>query len=187
MPTALDKMNSKITLHGLGFIQIQLEGEQRLHVWHPDLPRRSCFRDSAIHDHRFGFLSRVLVGEQINIVYDHEKSDDGQYVAYSHEGQRSVNGGRPWNPDGRIQLTEHYRQTTRAGSIYKMEPYVYHQTEPGGNGKVATIMHKYVEYTAGAHSTCTVGVQPDADFNRFQLSRAELWKYVEDVLLGGFA
>ena len=36
-----DVMTDKITLHGLGFVQVQLEGSQRLHVWHPELPRRA--------------------------------------------------------------------------------------------------------------------------------------------------
>jgi len=60
-----DVMTDKITLHGLGFVQVQLEGGQRLHVWHPELPRRACFKYSAIHDHRFNFTSRVIIGKQI--------------------------------------------------------------------------------------------------------------------------
>jgi len=40
-----------ISLHGLGFIQIVLGGNQRMHVWHPDLPRRDCYEHSAIHNH----------------------------------------------------------------------------------------------------------------------------------------
>jgi hypothetical protein len=55
-----------ISLHGLGFIQVKLPANRRLHVWHPDLPRRDCFAYSAIHNHRFGFRSTVLVGHQRN-------------------------------------------------------------------------------------------------------------------------
>ena len=50
-----DAITNKITLHGLGFVQVQLEGNQRLHVWHPELPRQACFTHSAIHDQRFNF------------------------------------------------------------------------------------------------------------------------------------
>jgi hypothetical protein len=32
-----DVMIDKITLHELGFLQVQLQGNQRLHAWHPDL------------------------------------------------------------------------------------------------------------------------------------------------------
>jgi len=64
-----DVMTDKITLHGLGFVQIQLEGKQRMHVWHPELPRRACFEHSAIHNHRFDFDSLVIVGTQINVEF----------------------------------------------------------------------------------------------------------------------
>ncbi|WLD70334.1 MULTISPECIES: hypothetical protein [Pseudomonas] len=40
-----DVMTDKITLHGLDFVQVQLEGGQRLHVWHPELPRCACEGD----------------------------------------------------------------------------------------------------------------------------------------------
>lgn len=53
-----------ISLHGLGFIQIKLDDNQRLHIWHPDLPRRKCFEHSNIHNHRFAFKSTVLKGIQ---------------------------------------------------------------------------------------------------------------------------
>jgi hypothetical protein len=55
-----DVMTDKITLHGLGFVQVQLQGNQRLHVWHPELPRRAIFEHSAIHVHRFNYRSRVI-------------------------------------------------------------------------------------------------------------------------------
>ena len=64
-----EETQQRITLHGLGFIQLQLEGGQRLHVWHPSLPRRKCYEESFIHDHRFSFESTVLVGSLVNRVY----------------------------------------------------------------------------------------------------------------------
>lgn len=84
-----DVMTDKITLHGLGFVQVQLQGEQRLHVWHPELPRRSCFEHSAIHDHRFSFVSRVLTGEQINHRYEPLRHAEGEFVMYLHEASAS--------------------------------------------------------------------------------------------------
>lgn len=179
-----DVMTDKITLHGLGFVQVQLPGNQRLHVWHPELPRRACFEHSAIHDHRFDFVSRVLVGTQINYIYEIKKKHDGDFVLYLHEGKRTDNGGRPWLPDGRANLTPITSLEVQAGKDYASTAYVYHSTEPGGDGRVATIMRKTGEWQAGAHSTCAYGVQPDTDFDRFQWSPAKLWEVVSDVLLG---
>lgn len=179
-----DIMTDKITLHGLGFVQVQLEGSQRLHVWHPELPRRTCFEHSAIHDHRFDFVSRVLIGEQRNIEYADLWGADGEFVMYLHEGPRTPRGGRPWTPDGRTNMVVTDDFTVSAGSTYNQRAYKYHRTEPQGNGKVATIMQKFGEYSRGAHSTCRFGIEPDTDFDRFQWSPARLWEVVTDVLLG---
>ncbi|MGB9088377.1 MAG: hypothetical protein WCC29_02175 [Pseudomonas farsensis] len=178
-----DVMTDKITLHGLGFIQVQLQGEQRLHVWHPELPRRSCFEHSAIHDHRFSFMSRVLVGTQINHSYTMQPDDDGEFVLYLHEGKRQAGGGRPWTPDGRAQMLRKYTDFIAAGGDYSTVAYDYHRTEPGGDGKVATIMRKNHEGQRGAHSTCRYGIQPDTDFDRYQWPASRLWEVVRDVLL----
>ncbi|MFL8988631.1 hypothetical protein Q8X48_12910 [Pseudomonas sp. QLc11A] len=179
-----DVMTDKITLHGLGFVQVQLQGNQRLHVWHPELPRRACFEHSAIHDHRFDFVSRVLVGTQINHRFDMWRHPEGEFVLYLHEGKRSANGGRPWSADGRASMNLASTFPIHAGSEYHTAAYDYHRTEPGGDGRVATIMRKTEEHPAGAHSTCRAGIEPDTDFDRFQWSPAKLWEVVSDVLLG---
>ncbi|WP_372438212.1 hypothetical protein ACCM60_14040 [Pseudomonas chlororaphis subsp. aureofaciens] len=179
-----DVMTDKITLHGLGFVQVQLEGNQRLHVWHPELPRRACFEHSAIHNHRFDFVSRVLVGTQCNIEYRVEPDPDGTYMLYLHEGARTACGGRPWTPDGRVYMSDDSRESIPAGETYMQLAYDFHRTEPRGDGKVATIMQKIGEYPRGAHSSCLIGIQPDDQFDRYQWSPAQLWEIVADVLLG---
>jgi len=179
-----DVMTDKITLHGLGFVQIQLAANQRMHVWHPELPRRSCFDHSAIHDHRFDFTSRILVGTQRNIEYADIWADDGDYVMYLHEGARTENGGRPWVPDGRTNMIIMYDNAVAAGHTYHQKAYCFHRTEPLGDGKVATIMQKTFEGQKGAHSTCLASVTPDVDFDRYQWSPAQLWEAVADVLIG---
>jgi hypothetical protein len=179
-----DIMTDKITLHGLGFVQVQLEGNQRLHVWHPELPRRTCFEHSAIHDHRFDFQSRVLIGEQCNFEYRAEPDPEGEYRLYLHEGARTACGGRPWVPDGRVHMVSINSFYVPTGMNYKQKAYHYHRTLPGGDGRVATIMQKLGEYSRGAHSSCLVSVAPDDQFDRYQWSPAKLWEVVTDVLLG---
>lgn len=179
-----DVMTDKITLHGLGFVQVQLEGNQRLHVWHPELPRRTCFEHSSIHDHRFDFHSRVLVGEQCNFEYEAIPDPEGDHILYLHEGARTACGGRPWVPDGRVRMWSANPFTVMAGMNYSQKAYHYHRTVPGGNGKVATIMQKFGEYSRGAHSSCLAGVKPDDEFDRFQWSPTQLWEIVADVMLG---
>jgi hypothetical protein len=160
-----DVMTDKITLHGLGFVQVQLQGEQRLHVWHPELPRRACFEHSAIHDHRFNFASRVIIGSQINHCYQMSRSEDGEFVLYLHEGARTAGGGRPWTPDGRASFEHDGTLVIAAGDVYTTRAYEYHRTEPGGDGKVATIRPEPTQPAATAcsqtrTSTAISGRQP---------------------------
>ncbi len=180
----------RITLHGLGFLQVPLGGDdnRRLHVWHPELPRRRCFEHSNIHDHRFGFISAVLIGEQINTVYRMLLPTDEKpatHIPYLHEGPRTSFGNRPWLRQPGVLMTEHRHEVTRAGGAYTMQPYEFHSTTPGGDGRVATIMTKTEAGTRGARSLCRVGVTPDADFDRKQWSDDRLWSIVRDVLGGG--
>lgn len=186
MSTFHDPMTANISLHGLGFIQVQLQGNQRLHVWHPELPRRKCFENSAIHNHRFNFTSRVLIGQQINIKVRPVNAVEGAatHLLYLHEGARTANGGRPWTPNAPVAMDEYTSETIEAGQEYFMPAYHFHRTEPGGDGKVATIMTKLAEGKRGAMSSCRIGIEPDTDFDRFQLSPALLWSYVLEVLGG---
>ncbi|MBU1282848.1 MAG: hypothetical protein KJ989_15415 [Gammaproteobacteria bacterium] len=186
MTTAHDPMKEVITLHGLGFIQVQLQANQRLHVWHPALPRRRCFEHSAIHNHRFNFTSRVLIGQQINIKFKAIDADEdtATHLLYLHEGPRTANGGRPWTPNAPVAMFEHNRNVIDAGTEYDMWAYDFHRTEPGGDGRVATLMTKTGEGKHGAMSSCRIGIEPDTDFDRFQLPPAELWGFVVDVLGG---
>ncbi|MDH0894260.1 MULTISPECIES: hypothetical protein [unclassified Pseudomonas] len=186
MTTINDPMKSIISLHGLGFVQVLLQGGQRLHVWHPDLPRRRCFEHSAIHNHRFSFESQVLVGQQINISYHAmpAREETATHRLYLHEGSRQAGGGRPWQPNAPVIMREGNRQTIPAGLSYHWYAYDFHRTEPGGDGRVATLMTKLGEGTPGAMSSCAIGVEPDSDFDRFQLTPPQLWAYVVDVLGG---
>lgn len=174
-----------ISLHGLGFVQVKLQGGQRLHVWHPDLPRRKCFKHSQIHDHRFGFESLILVGRQRNDIYSvipHDAAHGTTHDAYNHTGPRSARGNRPWTMNGSVYMHLQSTEIIEPSGKYTMLPLVAHATTPLDNGRVATIMRKTSEGMIGATSYCEHGIEPEADFDRFQLPDAELWDAVNDVL-----
>ena len=81
-------------------------------------------------------------------------------------------------------MTERQREVIPAGQTYFSQAYRYHRTEPGGDGRVATIMTKNGKGQRGAHSSCLFGVIPDDQFNRYQWSPSQLWEIVSDVLVG---
>lgn len=178
-----EETSANISLHGLGFLQVKLGGLQRLHVWHPDLPRRRCFEHSGIHDHRFGFDSTVLVGTQINEVHYDDNFEPATHRAFLHEGARNpATGNRPWIMSGMLRVSPSYTEVFEAGETYHMDPYVFHSTTPGGDGRVATLMVKTSEGDTGARSLCRIGVEPDVDFCRTQMDADEMWAAVRDVL-----
>lgn len=196
--TEFKETEAAICLHGLGFIQVKLGGDQRLHVWHPDLPRRTCAVYSNIHNHRFGFASTVLRGMQINTNYGVFDADglggcragecDGgvvpTHIAYLHDGERLPTGNRPWLPRGRMWVGQVSEERVEAGQTYHMLPKVFHSTTPGGDGRVATIMTKTFVGEVAATSLCEVGVTPDVDFDRNQWAASLLWEVVREVLEG---
>lgn len=175
----------QISLHGLGFIQVILEGNQRLHVWHPDLPRRSCFEHSAIHNHRFGFLSKVLVGTQVNRCYDVWGDESGQYDRISHDGPRSERGGRLSFIAERVAVRAWRDVHIEAGAVYFMAAGAYHETP--NSGVVVTLMQKTIETDVHASSLITHGVEFDQSFDRFQMSDDDLWAIVNDAMRGAAA
>lgn len=171
-----------ISLHGLGFIQVVLGANQRMHVWHPDLPRRDCYEHSAVHNHRFSFTSRVLKGQQINQRCDLEivKPESGSHLLISHNGPRSEKGGRLSYPVADVNVTYREDEVYNPGEEYFMPAYEYHLTP--NSGIVVTLMRKLNEGVIHANSVCRRGVDFHYDFDRFQLSPDELFSYVIDAL-----
>lgn len=169
-----------ISLHGLGFIQLVLPGDQRMHVWHPELPRRNCFEHSAIHNHRFSFTSRVLKGKQRNVRVDLELAKDGSHVVISHNGPRSDKGGRLSYPVAECDVFEREREAYEPGETYYMPALEYHHTP--NDGIVVTVIQKHERGTIHANSLIRKGVDFHYEFGRFQLSPDELFAYVIDAL-----
>lgn len=172
-----------ISAHGLGFIQVKLPGNQRLHVWHPDIPRRSCFAHSAIHNHRFAFTSRVLIGTQINRRYRVVDDPAGTHDLISHDGPRSPAGGRLSFVAGRVSVQPFRDESYAPGASYDMEMLEYHETP--NTGIVVTVMQKHVEGTVHASSLITHGIAFDQAFDRFQFGEGRLWAIVQDALRQG--
>lgn len=171
-----------ISLHGLGFIQLVLDGNQRMHVWHPDLPRRKCYEHSAIHNHRFSFTSVVLKGIQQNVRCDLEivRPGTGTHDLISHNGPRSVTGGRISYPVADVNVVRNGLEKIGPGEQYYMEKYAYHYTPC--DGIVVTLMKKHEEGDIHANSVCKKDVTFDYAFDRFQLSPDKLFGYVVEAL-----
>jgi hypothetical protein len=173
----------QISLHGLGFIQVKLPANRRLHVWHPELPRRSCHAWSAIHNHRFAFRSTVLVGQQMNRRFVVAAQPDGSHDRISHDGPRSDKGGRLSYVAERVQVWPSATERYGPGDSYVMQPLDYHDTP--NSGVVVTLMQKLREGDVHASSLIEHGRAFDQGFDRFQMDANALWAVVVDALKHG--
>lgn len=183
MTTDWSPVEGRITLHGLGFVVVQLSPRERMHVWHPDLPRRRCFEDSQVHDHRFGFTSRVLVGELTNVVWERDARGPSTHDVYLHAGERGPDGNRPWLKQPKAtRLWQVEATRVSAGQSYAMQAYAPHHTAVAGDGVAVTLMTKTSEGTAGARSFVRKDAEPDTSFDRYQLKPHRLWGYVVEAL-----
>jgi len=171
-------IDGEISLHGLGFIQIKMTDDRRMHIWHPDLPRRKCFQHSPIHNHRFGFISTVLKGTQINqraqVISESDGFGTHRYV--NHDGPRSPKGGRESFLEGECCLIASPSERYSPGDSYEMAPHEYHQTP--NSGIVITVMKKLVVTKVHAKTIIRKGHEFDQQFDRFQLSPDALWAFV---------
>lgn len=172
-----------ISLHGLGFIQLVLGNDQRMHIWHPDLPRRNCYEHSAVHNHRFSFISRVLKGTQINQRCDIEivKPETGSHLLISHNGPRSDKGGRLSYPVADINIHYKEKEYYEPGQEYIISMFEYHHT-PCKDIVITIIKKIQTSQSIHAYSTCERGIDFHYDFNRFQLTPEVLFYYVREAL-----
>ena len=135
--------------HGLGMLQAELSDTLRIHVWSPRLVSPAMAWPRCVHDHRFDFLSAVVVGS-IRDVLPEVRPDEGTPVgrltggwqrAKAYEIEHAKNQDRMVLEKGcstatsarflgNVVLTRAYADTVhRAGTAYEMKRRVFHTTE----------------------------------------------------------
>ncbi len=165
----------KPRLHGNGFIQLNLpDNKSRLHIW-PFIELVAQKTATRIHNHRFGFTSRVIMGRTFDVRYQlfparfrmkhyfvvHEAvtrdREDTQLVPV--EGQALV--------DAEVSSV----QFLQAGDCYTFPPLEFHEHVPTRE-VVATIMIKTQEIDIRPQVLVPYGMTPDNDFNRYHSDEA---------------
>jgi hypothetical protein len=62
---------------GLGFVQLKLDDERRIHFWHPS--HGAITPEDELHDHRYDFVSHVLAGKILHEVWTWKADDAGDH------------------------------------------------------------------------------------------------------------
>lgn len=174
-------------VHPNGFIQVDLDEANRLHVWHPNLPfRQKTFH--PVHNHIFGFESHVYSGRLVNVSYEPTEHDEGTHAMWHAECIGGSETVLRRAPDGvRHDLLALYAFAVQPGEGYQFLAGDFHETM--ANEPTLTIMTKVMpkaDMTTGANCQgasimVPVGVEPDNDFRRDAFSIPELWKLIKEA------
>ncbi len=180
---------SDVRLHPNGFIQISMSDGTRLHIWDPDLPVKAQKINTQIHDHRFSFVSEVLLGEITNVVYEPDMGDDvvedaEEYRAYDIYVTKTRHGEDTMleRIGDEIAMGVNRRQKVPRGTRYRFDFGQFHET--AYDALCITRMTKiHNEPLWRPRVLCLKDRRPDNDFNRYQYSEDTLWAIVERALI----
>ena len=114
--------------HGNGFVQVYLNPMTRLHIWNPELPATRVV-NAQIHDHKFKFVSRILIGELLHRTWEVHTAPDGLYrrsrlYCGTHDRTRG-----PTVIDNHVDLKHLHDWRFKKGETYEFGgPNFYHET-----------------------------------------------------------
>ena len=186
----LHSLGTKPRVHNNGFIQLDLTGQRRLHIWgHLDIPQAK--EKAFVHDHIFGFRSWGLIGKLKNIIYDLDLNGN-KYEIYTPKITRGCDS--TLEPTGVFcdVKVKHTDVIAARGNLdglpdsYCIEPYLFHETfvsEP-----TATVIEKTGSTLAQNPNgprprvLVPVGSKPDDQFSRHNTDERLLWRIIEEVL-----
>lgn len=137
-----EKLTTDSYRHSNGFDKISFPAtggsavRLRVHIWPAGVGRGCGGLPPDVHDHRWSFASRVLVGSIVNEIYTAAPAPDGGYRHYRH----TEAGARSHRLDytGRAELALTGADTCERDCTYVMPPEVLHLVRPAGAGIAAT-------------------------------------------------
>lgn len=180
------EIGTDIRVHGNGFLQVNLPDNQRVHLFgHPDLPRQAV--PTPVHDHTWGFESRILCGLLINLVWGFSEDEfGGPHTHYVCKYEPTVGEDTRLIPIEQHTgyLTLLARGCFRADGSYTHYRGVLHETF--SNEPTITLMTKNDmpdegEVVPAPRVLCRIGKEPDNSFTRYDLDESQLWAILKDA------
>lgn len=154
---------------GVGFAQVYLNEDVRLHLWHPSLPTEpESF--GCRHDHRFDFTSTVLLGAVTNIFLSitpgwRQTAGSGDEVleGFGRFDEWEVmpahlGSAEPTIRQKGVDLHIDGIELLRAGDTYSFPKRRYHESR--GHGVTMTVMKKFDQEETWAGIIAPAGQPP---------------------------
>lgn len=177
----------RIRLHPNGFIQVDLPASpfglrQRLHVWHPNIRTGHQQESTGVHDHVYGFHSRIIHGSMTHISYRIDYDPEGQFVIYEQkktDREDTVLVCQEYPVE--LFLTEDETRNFHEGEDYFVHKYDFHQVIVAGFcATLITITDESNE--GGARVVFHKNRKPLKGFSRYTHDPKKLWEAVEETI-----
>ena len=168
--------------HGNGFFQLDLYNGYRLHVWDPDYPAPQSIT-TPIHDHRFSFTSLVLYGTQRSVTYDIVESPESIPATHQvYEVTPRIAEDTVLVPtENMVAIRLPITLEIPTGRFYRFPAKAFHETP--NDSYVVTLLKKLdVDPGHKARVLCPIGVKPDDNFTRYDLSVDARWQVIEKAI-----
>jgi hypothetical protein len=177
--------DNKPRVHGNGFIQLDVNPQQRLHFWgHPYIPRAKPM--TPIHDHVFPFQSDILFGNIVNLNYKEVIKPHGLYeINQAADPKPGVDGWGLQPTGARCDLIVLDYEEYEAGQTYYMPPNIFHETL--FHAPAITLIHKdgltLAQNPGGPRPRILIpwGQGYDSKFDRNAHPQSLLWATIADI------
>jgi len=170
----LKENNTKIFFFGLGFIQIKINDEYRLHLYHPSLP---AFVEQP-HTHRYNFTSTILKGQFTQHIYNIEPNEAGTYwLTYESCGRGELPEEQA-NYKVSIESKLLLSNTYKIGSSYTISKEAFHTVEADN---CITLLKRGTQRDDYAK---VLSLKEEAKLCPFskKIEESQLWYIVEEML-----
>lgn len=162
--------------NGIGFAQVYLTPDVRLHIWHPEFPSEPQ-PFGCRHSHRFDFESTILHGAVIHTTLEQKSTHygGGFFNRYSVQPAH-LGAAEPQVEEFGVDVSIRAVQVFYAGETYKFPKGVFH--ESAGHGVTATLMRKHDQDETHAFILAPVGQPPEHGMARETISAAHLLRLI---------
>lgn len=156
----------KIELHPNGFLRLHKDEDeygQKIHVFVNGLPSQQVY--TGIHNHRFGFKSKVLLGKLEHRVYKVIECGAGTHKLWAPSSDPD-HPGTLYCTDIEVAIILKHVQFLEPGETYSLDPYEYHEVR---TDFAVTRFQKTVIHDEPPRVVVPRMIEPDNSFKRMVL------------------
>ena len=141
-PDLQSEIRERSYVHPLGIVKIPIlvdvhnQWELRLHYWHKDNQHIRKI-DNDIHNHKWDFVSTIVMGRIVHTLYAEVADGDEFYV--QELGTSGIGSKRRYSEPKKIKMAPAYTTHYLKGSSYFISRHVAHSVKPTG-GDAITLM-----------------------------------------------